>query len=137
MTNSRFGSIAFDFLKPLIKYPVTLFILLLIGYGQLFAPLYGGIADYSPVKSCKESTHYQAHILKATEKEAIFIEEEEEEDDEQFSLKKYSEECAAALLPYLPDYYSQHIERSESLHKSLFFSAFSGSRYLTFCIFRL
>ena len=129
------ATIVIEFLRPLFKYPATLFILLLIGYGQLFAPLIKNSAVYSPVKICKASTYYQSPPLKGEEKEVVFI--EEEEDDERGSFKRYSVEYTACLLPYSPGYFIQHIKNGLSFHEPFFHSAFSRSAILMLCVFRL
>jgi len=105
----------------------------LIGYGQLFAPLFKDAAAYAPIAICKASTHYQSLPIKGAEKEAIYI--EEEDDDESF--KKHSEESTTSVFLYLPAYVIQHLKSGLSYHKSFFHSALSRYSFLIFCVFRL
>jgi len=73
-------------LKPLIKYSTTLIILLLTGYTQVFANLYGVNFLYASVKQSNELKHFQ---VPATTPEIVDIYIEEEEST-RVSLKEYS-----------------------------------------------
>lgn len=135
MSISRFGNNCRDFLKPLVRYPITLFILLLIGYSQLFAPLFRDAAVYSPIRICQTVPHYQSPPLKGDDKETIYI--EEEEDDERGSGKKNSEECSPSILIYAPSYFTQQLKSGLLSYKSFSHSALARSPFLIFCVFRL
>jgi hypothetical protein len=123
-------------LKARIKYLLSLFILLLIGYSQLFAPLYRGSA---PDVATKKIAAAQKVALNAstTDVQTTLIADEEVEDDERDSIKKYSEECTAALLFYPPAYFTPRIKSTLYFQKSFLNSISSGSRYLMISVFRL
>ena len=73
-------------LKPLFKYPITLFILLSTGYSQVFAHLFRPDFPHSPTTQMKGLVHFQAPATTAG-KEDIYFEEEE---NRRISLKEYS-----------------------------------------------
>jgi hypothetical protein len=94
-------------LKPLIKYPVTFFLLLLIGYSQLFAYLYRGFT-FIPFKNGKDLKQDQVYLInKASEIEDIYIEEEEEEANERNSFRKFLGEGNCSIL-FIFDQLSHH-----------------------------
>ncbi len=107
-------------LKPLIKYPITLFILLLTGYTQVFSHLYRPNFSCSPIKRMSALEHYQIPV-QATEKEDIYIEEEE---NKRISLKEYSRDDSFKDFSYfyLPEYF-QCIKNHSAFCK--YFSCFS------------
>jgi hypothetical protein len=75
-------------LKPLIKYPIILFLLLLIGYSQLFAHVYRGFSfqeQSQPTK--KASSKHQTLLVKAKDMDEIYYEEEEEENEKHSSRR--------------------------------------------------
>jgi hypothetical protein len=123
-------------LKALIKYLLSLFILLLIGYSQLFAPLYRSSVPDLPTKKLAAA---KGQALNATtaDVQTILIADEEVEDDERDSIKKYSEECTASILPYSPAYFTPLIKSSLYSHKSFYNSTSSRFRYLMIGVFRL
>ena len=124
-------------LSPLIKYPVTLFVLLLIGYGQFVVPIFRASAASSSVKITKEPSHFPSLSTKAEEKEEIYFEEVEEEDDEQDSNRKYAEEYMASALLYSLKDFSLHIDVGLSFYKLFYHSSSLIAPYLLFCVIRL
>jgi len=125
-------------LRALIKYPVTLFILLLVGYTQLFAHLYTGTPVHSQIKNIRKSAHSQALVIKASEREDIYIEEEEKEGDERISLREPSR---GSIHP--ATFYSS-LQENLVLHtknyfpqSGYFFRGFLLSPYLVFGVLRL
>jgi len=125
-------------LKALIKYPVLTLIILLTGYGQLFALSYGPYAS-GPVVKASASAHYQASVIKASELSDIYVEEKESEDDEWFSLKEpYTINLYSSLFyNCLPAHFFQHLNTKISLKEVFSCLTFFKSPYLAFCVFRL
>jgi hypothetical protein len=82
-------------LKSLIKYPVTLFVLLLVGYTQIFAHVYRIDFEYASHNNGGEKTHVQASPNKATGIESSYFEEEE---DKRNSLKEFSRDHSYATI---------------------------------------
>jgi hypothetical protein len=121
--------------KPLIKYPLTFVILLLVGYTQVFANLYQA-ATTSLIKKGSPSTHLQAHI-QTTGVEEIYVEEEEVEEDNRFSVKKQVVDHSVFSYTRVLAYFSQasigysYVSRHFSSYRS-----FQAS-YLVFRVFRL
>lgn len=126
-------------MKPLIKHSVTLFILLLVGYSQLFAHLYCGCIVYPSIKSeVSDSGH--SLVIKTTRIDDIFIEEEEEKEEERFSLRSplsigsYAISFFDARLQI--DFFDSH-KKSSSYQKHFSYLASTRSPYLALCVFRL
>jgi hypothetical protein len=124
-------------LKALIKYPLSLFILLLITYSQLFAPLYRGNALSAPAKKIKGIEQGQAIDIKSPDAQTIFIAEEEEEGDDRISFKKNFSESSVFSYIYVPEYFIQHIESYASFSRDISCFTFFRSPYLVFQVFRL
>jgi len=122
-------------LNTLIKHPLSLFILLLIGYSQLFAPLYRGSVPYTPTKKNTESAKGQALDVTTTDVQTIFIAEEEEEEDRIF--KKHSEYSPILAYICVSEYSLESIKNSFSYSKNISCVSFSISSYLLFRVFRL
>ena len=123
-------------LKALIKYPLSMFILLLIGYSQLFAPVYRGNASYVPTKKSRTLEYGQALDTKAADAPTIFIAEEEEEEDDRISFKRYLEESSLFSYTYIPEYFIRDVSSFSFVRDSSCFSFFK-SPYLVFNVFRL
>jgi len=122
-------------LKTLIKYPLSLFILLLIAYSQLFAPLYRGSAPSAPAK--KEIEQGQALDVKSADAQTIFIAEQEEEEDDRISFKRNLEESSVFSYIHVPDYLGQQGKSNSSFTRDFSSCIFSGPTYLIFRVFRL
>ena len=122
-------------LKPLIKYPITLFILLSTGYSQVFAHLFRADFPHSPTTQMKGLVHFQAPI-KTADKEDLYFEEEE---NRRVSLKEYSKDNIYTSFIYdvLPGYFFERLKSGSSFYK--YFSRFStyGSPGAEFCVLRL
>lgn len=120
-------------LRPFIKHPVSLFILLLIGYSQVFAHLDRGYISYSPIKKINGSERCEALVIKTTEIEDIYIEKEVEE---RISLKEYSKDntYSAFFYNHLKGYFFQHINAYLCRDFSV---SFFRLPYLAFRVFRL
>jgi hypothetical protein len=106
----------------------------LIGYSQLFAPLYRGSVPYSPTKKITESTKGQALDVTTTDVQTIFIAEEEEENR---ISKKHSEYSPILALICAPEYFLWSIKKSFSYDWNISCVSFSISSYLLFRVFRL
>jgi len=122
-------------LRPLIKYPVTVVILLLVGYTQVFANLYRATTA-SLIKKGSPSTHFQAHV-QTTGVEEIYFEEEEVEEDDRLSLKKHFVDNSVFLYTRVLAYI--HQESTSYSYISRYFSRHASfqSSYLVFRVFRL
>jgi len=123
----------------LIKYPALVFIILLIGYCQLFTYLYKNYSSYSSISKVQGAKHYEASGIKGVEIEGIYIEEREKEDDEQSSLKEYSHENLyfAFFNAYVAARFVQNMGNYSLFCKHFSCFLFSQSSYLIFCVFRL
>ena len=124
-----------EILSSLIKHPLSLFILLLIGYSQLFAPLYRGSVPYAPAKKIAESSKGQALDVTTTDVQTVFIAEEEEEENR--ISKKHSEYSPILALIRVPEYFLSSIKNSYSSDWNISCVSFSISSYLLFRVFRL
>jgi hypothetical protein len=124
-------------LKALIKYPLSLFILLLISYSQLFAPLYRGNTPAAPEKKVIGIEHGQAIDVKSPDSQTVFIAEEEEEEDDRMSFKKNFSESTVFSYIYEPDFFIQRIESYASLRDDISSRTFFKAPYLVFQVFRL
>lgn len=71
-------------MKPFIKYPITVIVLLLIGYTQLFAQLNRGIASQDLGKS-RTVLSQAGKLIPANETDIIFQESSMEEEDDRIS----------------------------------------------------
>lgn len=122
-------------LKPLFKYPITLFILLSTGYSQVFAHLYRTNFPYSRVKQMLGLEHFHAP-LKTSEKEDIYFEEEE---NRRVSLKEFSKDNIYASFFYadFPGYFFERLQSHTFFCR--YFSRFSlfGSPEPEFSVLRL
>ena len=120
-------------LKPLIKYPVALFILLVIGYTQVFAQLYK--TNLPPaLKRITKSEAVQALTMSGTENEEIYIEEEE---DKRISSKKHIANTSFFLATHGLEYFLQ--KNISYSHTSKHYSRFASVRssYIVLRVFRL
>jgi len=122
-------------LKPLFKYPITLFILLSTGYSQVFAHLFRADFPHSPTTQIKGLVHFQIPVTTA-DKEDIYFEEEE---NRRLSLKEYSRDNIYTNSFYA-DLLGHFFERLQS-HASFcrYFSrvSFSGAPEPGFIVLRL
>lgn len=120
------------FLKKFFKYSVTLFILLLIGYSQLFVPIYTGNSLHVSFKSEKDSDQIHAFSFKKSDVEAFYIEEEEEKEDEGII------DCSSTFsYIYVKEYFSLPKRNYSAFYKHFSFASLSGSQYLVNCVFRI
>ena len=129
-------TLVIKFVRPLIKYPVTFFIFLLIGYSQLFAPLYRGNTLDSPAKKITESI--QGHVLgiKTEDAQTVFIAEEEEE-NERVSMKTHADDAPTLSYAQLQEYFFQHTKAGALFVAHVSRSSFLKAPYLLFRVFRL
>lgn len=95
-------------LKPLFKYPITLFILLSTGYSQVFAHLFRPDFPDSSTTQMKGLVHFHAPVTTAG-KEDIYFEEEE---NRRISLKEYSKDNIYTNFFYadLPGYFFERLQ---------------------------
>jgi hypothetical protein len=125
-------------LRPLIKYSVTLLILLLIGYSQLFAHLYAGYSS-QPQATEKALNHEKAFGLKTPPLEGNYmcVEEEESEEDDKISLKALKDRTSFISIHPRADASSPITKNYSSFFKNLSFSSLFRSQYLVLCVFRI
>jgi len=124
-------------LKPVIKYPLTLLILALVGYTQLFAHLYRG-ATFNCVKKISGTSHDQAVVIEASELEDIYVEEREKEEYERSFLEECSKYKSAALF-YDPvtELFLRSINNGCDLSHGFSSISFFRSPHLLLCVLRL
>lgn len=91
--------------RSLVKYPLVLAFLLLIGYTQAFAPMHG--EHFVSSFPGKEHAHIQPGVTKAVELSGVFIEDEEE--NRRASLKEHLSENTYIDIFYIhpPGYFFQ------------------------------
>jgi hypothetical protein len=116
--------------RPSIKYPVTLLILLLTGYTQVFAHLWSPDAPYPSAKEVKRLHHFQVPVA-TTEKAEVYFEEEEEKEEKEEKrscLKEYSKTqiYMGIFNAHLPGYFLHRLATS-SINKYSDFSFFGSS----------
>lgn len=124
-------------MRPVLKYPATLFILLLIGYSQLFAPLFRVEPLSSTIKIAKASGHEKILVTKNAETEAIFIEEEEQKEEERIYFKKPVEAHASFSFAQLEGFLLPHIQSYSAFTRHFSYLSLSGAHYLALCVFRI
>jgi hypothetical protein len=124
-------------LKALIKYPLSLFILLLVSYSQLFAPLYRGNTPAVPSKKVLGTEQGQAIDVKSPDSQAVFIAEEEEEEDDRMLSRKNLGESSVFFYVYEPDFFIQLIESYAPISRDISSRTFFKAPYLVFQVFRL
>ena len=130
-------------LKPLIKYSLTLFILVQVGYTQVFAHLYRGTTFNCAIKNIRGTGHDQSVVIKATELEDIYVEEEEEdkkeEDDERLAVKAFSKDnlCISFFFIHEHEYFFQRIKAYFSSFSSFSYQSFSKITHLSFRVLRI
>ena len=122
-----------------MKYSLTLFILVLVGYTQVFAHLYRGTTFNCAIKKIKGTGHDQSVVLKATELEDIYVEEEEKEEDERISLKEYSKDNIYVTLFFIhaQEYFFQRLRGHSSPFNYFSHLSFFKSPYLAFRVLRI
>ena len=120
----------------MVKYPVTLFIFLLIGYSQLFAPLYLGNAPGTPAKKISKSTEGHVPRLRTEEAQTLFIAEEEEE-NERISFKTHTGDAPALTYTHLREYFLPYAKALAPFAARFARLSFLISPYLLFRVFRL
>jgi hypothetical protein len=121
-------------LKSLLKYPVTLFVLLLVGYTQIFAHVYRIDFEYASRTNGADKTHIQASPEKATGIENSYFEEEE---DKRNSLKEFSRDHAYAAIFCMDISSSFFQELTSSSYFSEHSSALSLFKFSQFRVLRL
>ncbi len=131
----------FNNLKPIINYAVSLLLLLLIGYGQLFGHAYKNYKFRPPLNKLNAVGLQKTIIIKPTETEYIYIEEgeREEKEEERINLKEHSKNKNYSL--FFNFNVSARLFRSIINYSSFFKcyspSSFFRSPYLVFGVFRL
>jgi hypothetical protein len=118
----------------MIKYPLSLSIVLLIGYAQVFAHLDRTYFQFPHAKQIRGRVHFQAPV-KRTEKEDIIIEEEE---NRRNSSKESKDDLYASFFyADLSEHFFQRLKSHSFFNRC--FSRFSlfGSSAGGFCILRL
>ena len=125
----------FFVLKPLIKYPITLFILLSTGYSQVFAHLFRPDFPPSPITQVTGLVHFQAPVNTA-DKENIYFEEEE---NRRISLKEYSKDniCTNFFYADLPGYFFERLHSHTSFCRYFSRVSFFGAPDPEFIVLRL
>ncbi len=125
-------------LRPLLKYPATLFLLLLIGYSQMFAHVYRGIF-VSPVKSVHAPDQSATLQSVPSGKEEFLFEEQElrEEKDEHLFFKRYVEISHFVTLLFPQSINSQVFGFSAAHHQTSYNLSFINPSYLAFKAFRI
>jgi hypothetical protein len=125
-------------LRPLIKYSVTLLILFLIGYSQLFAHLYAGYSS-QPQATEKTLNHEKAFGLKTPPLEGNYmcVEEEENEEDDKIYLKSLKERISLTFFQSHTESCSPITKSYSSFFKNLSFLSLFRSQYLVLCVFRI
>jgi hypothetical protein len=128
--------------KPLIKYALTLFILIQVGYTQVFAHLYRGTTFNCALKTIRGTGHDQSVVIKATELEDIYVEEEdkeEKEEEERISSREFSKDNACVFLFFIHEheYFFQRIKAYSSSFSFLSHLSFFKSSHLSFRVLRI
>lgn len=111
-------------MKRLLKYSATLFILLLLGYTQVFAHIHRD--DFSALAHSKRSHHLQAPVAKTSEIGSDYYEEENKRN----FLKTYSKEKAFSGFLYAhvsAAYFFQRLETFTSFGERVSRLAISGA----------
>jgi hypothetical protein len=123
----------------LVKYPLTVFILTLVGYTQLFAHLYRGTTFNSSLKTIRGTGHDQAVVIKAAELDDIYVEEEDKEEEERFSLKDYGKEGSytALFFTHPPVHFQHRVQVHTSQCNYFSTGSFPRAPYILFQVFRL
>lgn len=126
-------------MKPVVKYSVTFFILLLVGYTQVFAHFYRLYPISSSAEKAKESSHFQIPTSKALGLEEVYIEEEEKEEDDRLASKKFVGESLYLPLSnaLLSDQFLESSRCFTNLHKLFTGFSFVKASYLALSVFRL
>lgn len=127
----------------LIAYRLTLFILLLSGFGQLFANIYI-MADAEPASACiRQSDETTCFVWFSKEKQEdrlamLLFENEEKEDDELVSVKKHLDNTnyfVSALSTQTFEYFFNLPKKVFSVNGDLSYT--STCRYLSLQVFRI
>lgn len=116
-------------MKPFVKYSVILFLFLLTGYCQLFAPLVKDFGYTLQSYDVIQSATNKPMFSKVVEKESVFMEEEEKEDDERFFTRKLSKVFIVLFFGHSPDVYEARLLSHLAIHKTNFVisrASFSG-----------
>jgi hypothetical protein len=139
-------------MKFSIKFFLSLYILLLGGYGQVYAKVYQDCVCYSSSKTIDWSEHASVdsdqndqtlitksgHCITENEEYKLRATDNENEDDDQLSVKKYFEACnyfPSDFYGQLPGYFfSYTIKR---LPHCKHFSYFSSDTYLKLRVLRI
>lgn len=123
-------------LKPLFKYPITLFILLSTGYSQVFAHLFRPDFPHSHTTQLTGLVHIQTPV-RASEKEDILMEEEEE--NRRISSKEYSKDNVWTSFFYatLPGYFFECLTGKASFYRYFSRVSFLGPTSSGFSVLRL
>ena len=126
-------------MKPLVKYSLTLFILVQVGYTQVFAHLYRGTTFNCAIKNIRGTGHDQSVVIKATELEDIYVEEEDKEEDERISLKEFSKDnlCVSLFFIHEHEYFFQRIKAYSSTFGFLSPQSFLKPAQLSFRVLRI
>jgi hypothetical protein len=120
-------------LKPLFKYPITLFILLSTGYSQVFAHLFRPDFPDSPTTQINGGVHFQAPVT-TTGREDIYFEEEE---NRRISLKEYSRDNIYLFYADLPGYFFERLQSHASFCRYFSRVSFFGAPEPEFIVLRL
>ncbi len=127
-------NLAIFILKHLTKYPVTLFILLLVVYTQVFAHWH--TTNPSTAARLSGLEHVQTPAYEITGVDGIYFEEVEED------WRTYSRECARNFYPdflfaWLPDYFFHYQNAFSSSSKYFLTISLSESPDSEFRVLRL
>ena len=124
-------------MKPVVKYPLTVFILALVGYTQLFAHLYRG-TTFNCAKKINGTGHDQSVVIEASEQEDIYVEEREKEEYELTFLEECSKYKSAAFF-YTPvmELFCKHSPNGCDSSNRFSSISFFRSPYRLLCVLRL
>ena len=139
-------------MKFSIKIFLSLYILLLGGYGQIYAKAYNDCICYSssktinwseqPTVDSEQNTQTlitkSGHCITENEESKLRATDNENEDDDQFSLKKYIETgnyFAVTFYGQLPGYFFNYTK--QRLPYCRHFSYFSSDTYLKLRVLRI
>jgi hypothetical protein len=118
-------------LKKLLKYSVTLLILLVVGCSQLFVCIFKVNTHQVVAKEIKEAVHVQGLSFKDAELKEIYFEEEEKDDEQNTNY--------LSSFPYIDLKENFFIPRKSyaSFPQQFLFSSLAGSQYILNCVFRI
>jgi hypothetical protein len=126
-------------LRPVVKYSITLFVFLLVGYTQVFAIFYRPLALPSFISKVKHVSQLAVPSSKSFDLDEVYLEEEEREEEDRFTSKKFSGE--SLYLPLSNSLLIKGIDQSASkramLDRHINGYSYYKASYLALGVFRL